>query len=251
MRLSLRIVTVLLAAAGVLAACGGPDPAPTGSAPSASPAADQPLPTAPLTPDPATGHLMLWPFADVAAAQAWQQAHRDGGSQPWHLDAEATALGFAQGYLGFAEIDQVTSTEGGDAEAWIGVGYTSPDSGRQVTVAVLHLVRVGTGEDAPWEVVGSRDEYLTVETPAYGAAATWPMTVGGMITGVDESLHVRVLSPAGPVGEFCCAPAGGEKSPWQVTVPRQAERGGDLTVVVWTGGHVADVERFAITGVRG
>ncbi|MGI5130868.1 hypothetical protein ACQEVB_28965 [Pseudonocardia sp. CA-107938] len=253
--LRVGVVTALLL---VVAACGtgtGPGPAPLGTAaPTASPApsGDSLLPTAPLTPAPADGgRAMLWPFADVAAAQAWQAAFRAGGAQPWHLDSAATALGFTQGYLGFSGLDRVTSKEGGGAEAWVGVGYRVPGDGRQVTAAVLHLVRVGTEQDAPWEVVGTRDDSLTVDTPAYGAPASWPLTVGGTITGVDESLHVRVLGAAGPAGDACCTPAGGQNTRWRVQVPRQTPRTGDLTVVVATGGHVVDVERFAITAVRG
>jgi len=142
------------------------------------------------------------------------------------------------------------SKEGGGAEAWVGVGYAVPGDGRQSTAAVLHLVRIGTDKDAPWEVVGTRDTSLTVDTPGYGSTASWPMTVGGALSGVDESLHVRVLGQAGLAGDACCTPAGGENSRWTVQVPRQTPRTGDLTVVVATGGHVVDVERFAITAVR-
>jgi len=260
-RITLRIsaATALLLAVAVLAACGtnaGPGPVPLGTAvPSAAPSTggDVPLPTAPLSPSPGTddGRAMLWPFADVAAAQAWQTSFRSGGAQPWHLDSSATALGFTQGYLGFTGLDRVTSKEGGGAEAWIGVGYVTPGDGRQFTAAVLHLARIGTDKDAPWEVVGTRDTSLTVDTPGYGASASWPMTVGGTLSGVDESLHVRVLGSGGPVGEACCTPAGGENARWSVRVPRQTPRSGDLTVVVATGGHVVDIERFAITAVRG
>lgn len=250
------LVAVLLCAA-VLAACGtgaGPAGVPLGTAaPSAAApttVADTPIPNAPLAPAPSTGRAMLWPFADAAAAKAWQTSFRSGGGQPWHLDSAATALGFTQGYLGFTGLDRVTSKEGGGAEAWVGVGYANPN-GKDVTAAVLHLVRVGTEDDAPWEVVGTRDTSMVVDTPAYGSAARWPLTVGGSITGVDESLHVRVLGPGGPVAEACCSPAGGENARWTVQVPRETDRKGDLTVVVATGGHVVDVERFAITAVRG
>lgn len=261
MRPTQRIGTAIamLLAAGVVAACApAPEPVPAGTgvpstsaAPTAGP--DTPLPTATLTPEPSgnAGSAMLWPFPDRAAAAQWQRSFRSGGSQPWHLDSTATALGFTQGYLGFTGIDRVTSKESNGGEEWIGVGYAVPGGNREATAAVLHLVRIGTGEDAPWEVVGTRDAYLAVDTPAYGSAATWPLTVGGTVTGVDESLHVRVLGPAGAAADSCCAPAGGENARWTVQVPLQTPRTGDLTVVVATGGHVVDVERFAITAVRG
>ena len=46
-------------------------------------------------------------------------------------------------------------------------------------------------------------------------------------------------------------PAGGEGFPWQTTVAWSGASDPALTVVVWTGGHVQDVERFAVTGVPG
>lgn len=234
---------------GAVAATSTAPPTATGSATTAPASPTGGAAPAPAT-DAAAGRPLLWPFADAAAARTWQEGSRVGGSQPWHLDSAATALGFTQGYLGFAGLDRVTTKEGEGAETWVGVGYRTPD-GRDATAAVLHLVRLGTEKDAPWEVVGTRDTTLVIDTPAYGSAAQWPLTVGGMITGVDESLHVRVLGRDGPVADSCCAPAGGERTPWSVTVPRQGAPGpGALTVVVATGGHAVDVERFAITAVR-
>lgn len=76
--------------------------------------------------------------------------------------------------------------------------------------------------------------------------------MGGTITGVDESIRVQVRSTgsARPLGESCCASAGGEDALWSATVTFQAAPGSTLTLVASTGGHVAEVERFAVTGVR-
>jgi hypothetical protein len=238
------------------AACGGP-PAPASPPTSDPPAATSTPPSggapsgAPSTSPGAAAfdHVALWPFADAAQARAWQDAYRAGGHQPWHLDPEATALGFASGYLGFAEIDRATTVTTVGDEAWIGVGFALPN-GADTTAAEVHLARYGTGEDAPWEVVGTRDSTLVLDTPRYGSTLGSPLVVGGSITGVDESLHVRVLGPGGPAGESCCLPAGGENTRWSLTVPVTGTPTGALTVVVSTGGHVAEVERFAITGVR-
>lgn len=77
-----------------------------------------------------------------------------------------------------------------------------------------------------------------------------------MITGVDESIHVQVRDPAqpAPIADECCLPAGGEDTPWSTSVTFSTDPTGSptstLTVVASTGGHVADVERFAVTGVR-
>ena len=78
------------------------------------------------------------------------------------------------------------------------------------------------------------------------------MRIGGKITGVDESLRAEVhrLGAGGPVGSFCCQPAGGQASPWTFSVPFHGTPGQVITIVVHTGGHVAAVERFAVTGAR-
>jgi len=94
--------------------------APTSPAPSAS--ATTPTPPAAPAPAPAYefGYQPLWPFANLASAQAWQAAHRSNGVQPWHADPAQTALSFTQGYLGLTEINLVTSTRA-----------THPTSGRR------------------------------------------------------------------------------------------------------------------------
>jgi hypothetical protein len=193
-------------------------------------------------------HQPLFPFASAAEAETWRTA--GGGSQPWHADAEATALAFTA-WLGFDEIGQVTSRDIRAAEAWVGVGYTVP-SGDTATAAVIHLLRFGPAADAPWEVVGTRDTTLTLDTPRYGSTASSPLTVGGLVTGVDENLRVQVrqLSSEAPLGESCCLPAGGVQSPWSATVSYAGATDAALTVVVSTGGHLQGVEVFAITGLR-
>ncbi|GAA4551146.1 hypothetical protein [Pseudonocardia xishanensis] len=235
----------------VLAGCTGSPP--PGGTPATSPATSTAPPPSTVPPaatpttTPTFRFQALWPFADEAEAARWQSAYREGGHQPWHLDPGDTALGFA-GALGLTGIDRVTSTEAGADEAWIGVGFALPD-GRPTTAAVVHLARLGTGTDAPWEAVGTRDTDLTLDIPAYGVRVSAPFTVGGQITGVDESLRVQVRAAgtAALLGQACCLPAGGERRRWSTTVGASGR--GTATVVVSTGGHVADVERFAVTAV--
>jgi hypothetical protein len=183
--------------------------------------------------------------------QAWQAAYAAGGHAPWHLNPGLTALAFTQGYLGFGRIDKVAalSLSGGDAH--VTVAFHRPD-GHISAAAVLHLVKYGSGKYAPWEVVGTDDTTLTLDIPVYGGTATSPVRIGGKITGVDESLRAEVhrLGAGGPVGSFCCQPAGGQASPWSFSVPFHATPGQVITIVVHTGGHVAAVERFAVTGAR-
>jgi hypothetical protein len=110
---------------------------------------------------------------------------------------------------------------------------------------------MGAGADAPWEVVGTRDSTLSITAPAYGAGVSSPLTAGGRITGVDEALRVAVIDGTGrTLGQVNGVPAGGSNTPWSVTVGYTEPAGRVLTVVVSTGGHIAEVERFAITAVR-
>jgi hypothetical protein len=183
--------------------------------------------------------------------RAWQASYASGGHQPWHLNPGLTALAFTQGYLGFGRIDKVAalSLNGGDAH--VTVGFHRPD-GHVSAAAVIHLVKYGSGKYVPWEVVGTDDTTLTLDIPAYGGTATSPVRIGGKITGVDESLQAEVyqLSASRPVGRYCCRPAGGNASPWSFTVRFHGAPGQVITIVVHTGGHVAEVERFAVTGLR-
>ena len=206
--------------------------------------------TTPAPPAASFAYQPLFPFTSLEDAQAWQRASSTGGHQPWHLDAELTALSFV-GYLGYAGIDRVTSHTGDGSDAEVGVGYAS-EGGRTATAAIVHLVRFGMGDGAPWEVVGTADTDLTLTTPDYGASVSSPVVVGGRLTGVDEALHVQVrqLSSSTPLGESCCVAAGGQRTPWHTTVSFHGATDRVLTVSVSTGGHLQAVERFAVTGVR-
>ncbi|KLL11824.1 hypothetical protein BL254_05615 [Protofrankia sp. BMG5.30] len=184
----------------------------------------------------------LWPFASAADARAW------------HLDPASTALSFVRDFLGFTDIDRtLTSTVTGE-HARVQVGYATEGEHTGVA-AVVHLVRFGSGSDAPWEVVGTDDTTFSLTQPAYGATVTASLTAGGRITGVDESIRVQVRPAGGPnggqvAGERCCLPAGGQNSPWRTTVTIDAQPGQGLVVVASTGGHLRGVERFTVTGVR-
>jgi hypothetical protein len=205
---------------------------------------------APGVPLLAQGYVALFPFAGLRDAQQWERAYRTGGHQPWHLDAGATAVAFARGYLGFTGVDRVTSRRTGTDGAHVGVGYRNP-AGRLATAAVLHLMRFGVDAEAPWEVVGSDDTTFTLELPRYASHVTTPVTMGGLITGVDEnvSVAVRRLGTETPLGRAGPVAAGGQARPWSVRVSYSGARAGALTLVAVTGGHVRQVERFAITGV--
>lgn len=223
--------------------------------PPTSPSSSTTPPTAPQPGGegtPALSQPPLWPFRTVAEVDAWRAGDGADGREPWHLDAEQTALRFTTGFLGYAEIDRVVSSDIGATEAYVKVGYAPDEGNRLLVSANLHLLRWGTGDDAPWEVVGTEDTSLTLDTPRYGSTVGSPLTVGGEITGVDESMHVRVLQPSSPtpLGEYCCRSAGGTKARWSATVAFSGATDPALTVVAHTGGHIQNVEVFAITAIR-
>jgi Protein of unknown function (DUF732) len=196
-------------------------------------------------------YLPLWPFASRQEADRWLRDDAPNGHSPWHAEVETTALYFTQNYLGFTEINQATNVSTNGNEAWVGVGYELPNL-EVVTAATIHLARFGTASDAPWEVVGTDDNRLTVTAPAYGSTVGPVIEATGTITGIDESLHLQVRQGAQQkvVGDFCCVPIGGQNSPWSAQVATTGTQPGVLTLVVWTGGHAQNVETFAITGVR-
>ncbi|WP_225728087.1 MULTISPECIES: Gmad2 immunoglobulin-like domain-containing protein [unclassified Nocardia] len=195
------------------------------------------------------GYQPLYPYATAEQAADMEQSVR-AGHQPWRLDAGTIAQMFTQWHLGFQGIDKVWKVDVRGDEAWAGVGFANPN-GAPATAAVIHLVRFGPNPDSLWEVVGTEDTTLTLTAPAYGSTVRSPVTAGGRITGVDESLRVQVRqTDQSPAGEVSRIPAGGTETPWSARVPFTAACPGTLTVAVSTGGHIADVERFAITGVR-
>jgi hypothetical protein len=211
-----------------------------------------PSPSTTTTSTPAAfNHLPLWPFTGPADVARWQRDYRATRAEAWHLDPAATALRFTRDHLGYSEISKITSRQIQANDAWIGVGGVN-ETGKNSTAAIIHLARYGSGGSAPWEVVGTRDSMLTLTSPRYGASVTSPVQVGGQITGVDEALQVIILksSSSRPIGRAGPLAAGGQKTPWSSPVTFSAGRGQVLTIAVSTGGHLARVEGFAVTGVR-
>ncbi len=250
-------VTFLLARSGNDRSAAPPAPAPSASQ---STVAQVPAPTpkpttrtaSPSPTVPAFRYLPLWPFDSVADAIAWQKDALPGGHQPWRLSPDLTALAFATGYLQFATVDRSLGTTIDGDEAWVQVGWRA-ENGADLTAAVIHLARIGSGADQPWEVVGTRDTTLSLTMPAYGASITSPVTVGGRITGVDESLRIQIrgTGETGVLGEVAGIPAGGENQPWTARVSYSRSTGTVRTIIVSTGSHAGPgVGRFAIIGVR-
>jgi hypothetical protein len=221
--------------------------------PPATPGTTRP-PATPGTPAHTTGlpagYLPLFPFASLASVRAWQASYVSGGHQPWHRSPDLTATAFAA-FLGYPNVSEVAGSAVSAGDAHVAVGSKRPN-GTISTAAVIHLVLFGSGKYAPWEVVGTSDTTFTLDRPGYGGTVRSPVTAGGTITGVDESIKVTVhtLSAQGPIGAYCCRAAGGTRSPWSAGVTFRAAPGQVITIAAATGGHVAAVERFAVTGAR-
>ena len=235
---------------------GSTGPSGSGAATTRAPATTPRTPAAATPGTPArstalpTGYLPLYPFASLAEVRRWQASFESGGHQPWHLSPDITATAFAA-FLGYADVTQVAHRTVSNRDAHVAIGIKLPN-GTISTAAIIHLVKFGSGRYAPWEVVGTDDTTFTLDSPAYGSTASSPVTVGGKITGVDESIGVTVrrLPAQRPAGSYCCRAAGGTGSPWSARVAFRATPGEVITIAAATGGHVAATERFTVTGAR-
>jgi actin-like ATPase involved in cell morphogenesis len=206
----------------------------------------EPTTTTDPEPLPAFDRPPLWPFASVEAAVAWQRAPH--GPDDWHLDAGSTAVRFARDFLGFGNVDRVVDDDPPEGDdVYLEVGHAG--RGGTTTVASVHLMRIGAGEDAPWEVVGTGDDLLTLDTPEYGSGVTSPVRVGGRVTAAGETVHVEVRQTSSPgvLGETSATPTG---NAWAVDVAFTGATDLALTIVAWTGPDPAHVTRFAITAVH-
>jgi hypothetical protein len=217
-------------------------------------------------------YVPLWPYANFVQASAVEQNILSVRSRPSTLgsgpyidpalDPGQVALAFTEKYLGFTGITKVTSSVVAKDQARIGVGYLDAD-GKTITVAVIHLVKYerDIGDQyAPWEVVGTDDTTLGIETPSYRRPVETSVEVGGRIGGPDDNVRVSILHTTGKFGattmtltQYCCVLGGGQNSSWSVTLryPQYAgiQVGDVLTIVASAGGSSKQPERFAIQGV--
>lgn len=249
---SLRPVPPSTVAPTIVAPAPSGTPTPVRSTPSQPPSSQPPSSVAPTPAQPfALGYEPLWPFTSYAEAEKWRTTVGGFGPWRWHLDAGETAMNFTAN-IGLTDITQVIAVRMNKLGAHVDVGYRDPN-GQERIAATLHLVQFGTAKDSPWEVVGSDDTTLSLEQPAYGSRVTSPVTIGGHITGVDENIVVsliRVIHPADIESKpLARVPAGGDHAAWTTgSVPFTGH--GVLIILATTGGHVQQVERFAIQGVH-
>jgi len=240
---ALQLAALAVALAAGVAACGSSSPTPTTTSTTTT--------TVPKTPATLGSLLPLFPFASAAQVDSWAARYTSSGADAWHLSAAQTALRFTA-WLGFADVSRTFGAVSGRDGAHVTVGFVVAGTTTKVRAAVVHLVRWGSGTAAPWEVVGTDDTTFSLTAPAYGATVGSPITAGGLISGVDENVKVRVrtLSSTADVGTSCCTAAGGVATYWSRQVAYTAPAGSVVTVIAQTGGHVATVERFTITGLK-
>ncbi|MFI6600255.1 hypothetical protein ACIBHX_28760 [Nonomuraea sp. NPDC050536] len=235
-----RIAVALLALA---AGCG------TGATPaqSATPALSSPPASSSGTAQKVENQP-LWPFSDPQQVRNWQRSYRTGGHSPWHVDAAFTAVAFTQGYLGFTELDQAIKTDIHGGDAFVQVGFSPQEGEKPQVAATVHLIKYGSGPDTPWEVVGAESSDITIKAPEYGTAAESPVMVAGTVNRTAGNVQILFYQPGHekPIAESRAIPVAGS---WQTTVPFTAQTDQVITVVAATGGHVADVERFAVTAI--
>jgi hypothetical protein len=75
----------------------------------------------------------------------------------------------------------------------------------------VHLVKIGSAGLGPWSVTHADSGNLSVSSPADGDLITSPITVTGRVPGVDESVHLRLMTDVVLAEGF--APAGHDQ-PW-------------------------------------
>ena len=223
------------------------------TSPSPAPAVGSPRRRSPPTTTPVArfAYQPLYPFRTLQEATAWQASYQATGVQPWHLDPGLTALSFT-GFLGYTDVTTVFGVRTDAIGAHVTVGFPNPN-GAPVNAAVLHLRRFGTAADAPWEVVGTDDTARLQLSPPRGTGRSEvPADSGGRHRrrgrehqgpGAAAVVHDTARGLLLPAGRQLGSPVG-RRGLVQGATDKV------LIVAASTGGHLATVERFTVTGVR-
>lgn len=135
-----------------------------------------------------------------------------------------------------------------DPQAGIGVtlGRINP-AGQRSAVTTVYLVRVASGHDEPYVVVRANAPGLTLAADPLG-----PGRVSGGITGVEESILIRLLT-AGTGRQVASGrtQAGGQDAPWQAPVDYHRASAGSHAVVAQTDSPAdGDVARITVAPAR-
>lgn len=232
----------------------GRDPRPVATAPEElGPAPSTPAPVPPTTASSTTSTTTappvseavfpgIWPFANQAAVDRYE----DGDAR--FEDAVATADAFARDYLGM--LDPVVGEAVPVADRALEVqvrlrprgedGQPVPDTG-PTTLVRLRSYETSYGDDV-WTVVGAASPNIVVEQPAGAEPVSAPLSVRGEATGYEGTVIVNVRQDGMRAGESlgeAVAIAGtyGELASFALDVAytRPSESTGALVVTTDTG----------------
>lgn len=225
--------------AGTIALTGGTgtsslEPLPPATqAPSEGPTSS-PTPTpSPVTPDPdgsttSQPGTPFFPFTSDAQAADWAEAP---GARTWADDPVAVAQHLLDDLL---DLDGVRATR--DTCLCEGQARVDVQAG-DATVARVTLALLGTSATRPWVVLSVDSDAsggLSVSSPKAGTEVSSPLTVTGTVTGVDESVQVRLRTVPGTLLDEQFVPAGMDH-PWSTQLSWSSSQ--------WTTGVVTAVTR--------
>jgi hypothetical protein len=149
----------------------------------------------------------IWPFTTQVEAAAWQS------TRPYADNGLEVGRHFVSDYLGLTGVNV--------SQSCVSCGVLGLDvNGKPVGQITLATVGVGfaSGHGTHvFSVVGVGGTDLTVTSPKAGAAISSPATVTGRVTGVDESVLLRLLTAGGDELATTSAPAG-SAVPWSGTL---------------------------------
>jgi hypothetical protein len=141
------------------------------------------------------GPVPVWPFADKAAADAWQNTAA-GSADQWHLDARATAQRFVQS-LGLPKmaLQQTPPKIAADGSATVDLDRLEPQTGKAVVLGTVRLAHWTTGAAEPWGVVDVTSAAgtqfpLTITSPTPEATVSSPLPVTFALTGAEDDVYV-------------------------------------------------------------
>ncbi len=195
-----------------------------GPAPTPTPDASVPTPSAPSVVKPTFPSSAFYPFTSEAAEKQW--VAQDGPSkQPWILDPTLEAKMFVASFVQQAGVDEVFgSAHIVGRTATVTLGRTLHDGNRAIPVKVTTVSL--TKFDQAWLVVGATDAggQLKLTSPRSGQALTSPAFVAGPGYGNDESVQVdvRTISGVARTGDIQPVAFGNGVPQWSTTVPFSA-----------------------------
>lgn len=179
----------------------------------------------------------VWPFTSDAQAADWEA---QPGSRGWAADPVKVTQHLMDDYLKLPGAATSRLNDDGD------LAIVEVSAGGR-PVSQVRLERVGRDTSGPWSVTSAASDDLVVRQPGDGDEVTSPLQVTGTVSGVDQSVHLRLMAAA-LLGE-AYAPAGNEQ-PWTQAL---AWTRSDWSVAALTGttfNGKGDLSAVTVTAVR-